>query len=206
MENKLSKYSKLLHWLTFLCLCLPFFYAGCKEKVAEVTEEEIQTDTTYVKEENKDTLVIDSIDINKSEKSIIEQNSQLEEKEKKSSEILSNEYTFLSPILVSKENTFSGLAMIIDTTDYIVIFSLFIFFILSILSLITKYLDTTAIKTIVLIDLIALLFLIISRPADLFYHRLWGFWLTIILFAVVTLIDLFILTKNHAKKSKTITI
>lgn len=185
-------------------MCLPFFYAGCKEKVAEVTEEKIQTETTNVKEENKDTLVIDSIDINKPELSIIKQDSQLEEKEKKRSEILSNEYTFLSPILVSKENTFSGLAMIIDITDYIVIFSLFIYFILSMLSLITKYLENTAFKTIVLIDLFALLFLIISRPADLFYHRLWGFWLTIILFSVVTLIDVFILTKNHTKKSKTL--
>lgn len=187
-------------------MCLPFFYAGCKEKVAEVTEEEIQTEITHVKEENKDTVSIDSIDVNKSDQPIIEQDTKLEEKEKKRSEMLSNEYTFLSPILVSKENTFSGLAMIIDTTDYIVIFSIFIFFILTILSLITKYFDATAIKTIVLIDVIALLFLIISRPADLFYHRLWGFWITIILFSVVTIIDVFILIKNHSKKSKTKTI
>ena len=36
--KKLFKYSRLLHWMTFLCLCLPFFYTGCKKAEAPAAE------------------------------------------------------------------------------------------------------------------------------------------------------------------------
>jgi hypothetical protein len=199
--KKLFKYSRLLHWMTFLCLCLPFFYTGCKKSEAPA-EETVQIDTTSINPELANTVRIDSIAINKQQKSIIEEESKIEEKEKTLSETLSKEYTFLRPILVSKENTFSGLAMIIDSGSYIVVFSVFIYFLLSILSLTIKHLDSNAIKTIVLLDALALLFLIISEPIGIFNDRLWGLWVAIILFSTVTILDIYILTKYHPNKRK----
>lgn len=196
----LSKYSKILHWMTFLCLCLPFFYTGCKKEAP--AEETVQIDTTSIYPELANTVRIDSIAINKQQKSIVEEESKIEEKEKTLSETLSKEYTFLQPILVSKENTFSGLAMIIDLGSYVVVFSVFIYFLLSILSLTIKYLDSNAIKTIVLLDALALLFLIISEPIGFFNDRLWGLWLAIILVTTLTILDIYILTKYHKNKTK----
>jgi hypothetical protein len=192
--KKLFKYSRLLHLMTFLCLCLPFFYTGCKKAEAQV-EETVQIDTTSINSEIVNTARIDSIAINNQQKSIVEEESKPEEKEKTVSETLSKEYAFLQPILVSKENTFSGLAMIIDTGSHIAVFSVFIYFLLSILSLTIKYFDSKAIKTIVLLDVLALVFLIISEPIGFFNERLWGFWVAIILFSTLTILDIYILIK-----------
>lgn len=202
--KKHFKYSRFLHWMTFLCLCLPFFYTGC-EKAEVSAEETVQIDTTSINTDLANAVKIDSISINNYQKSIVGEESKIEEKKKTLSETLSQEYTFLQPILVSKENTFSGLAMIIDSGSYIAVFSIFLYFLLSILSLIIKYLDFNAIKTIVLTDTLALLFLIISEPIGIFSHSLWGLWIAIILFSTLTILDIYILTKfhpNHRKKSQ----
>jgi hypothetical protein len=199
--KKLFKYSRFLHWMTFLCLCLPFFYTGCKKAEAPA-EETVQIDTTSINPELANTIKTDSIAINKQQDSIVGEESKIEKKEKTLSETLSKKYIFLRPILVSKENTFSGLAMIIDSGSYIVVFSVFIYFLLSILSLTIKYLDSGTIKTIVLLDVLALLFLIISEPIGIFNNRLWGLWVAIILFSTLTILDIYILTKNHHNKRK----
>lgn len=199
--KKLLKYSRLLHWLTYLCLCLPFFYTGCKKAEAAV-EETVQIDTTSVSPELANSVIIDSIAINKEHKSNVEEESKPEEIEKTLSETLSKEYAFLQPVLVSKDNTFSGLAMIIDSGRYVVVFSVFVYLLLSILSLIVKYLDSKAIKTIVLLDTIALLFLIISEPIGINNERLWGFWVAIILFSAVTILDIYNMIKHHQNTRK----
>lgn len=161
--KKLLKYSKLLHWLTYLCLCLPFFYTGCKKAVAAPAQT-VQIDTTSVNPELSNAVRLDSIAINKERKSIVEEESKSEEPEKELSEKLSEEYAFLQPILVSDDKTFSGLAMIIDSGRYVAVFSVFIYFLLSILSLSIKHFDSSAIKSIVLLEVLALLFLFISEP------------------------------------------
>lgn len=199
--KKLFKYSRLLHWITFLCLCLPFFYTGCKKAEAPA-DESVQIDTTSINPELANTERIDSIAINRQQKSIGEEESKPEEKEKTLSETLSKEYTFLQPILVSKENTFSGLAILIDSGSYIIFFSVFIYFLLSILSLTIKYLDSNGIKTIVLLEVLSLFFLVISRPIGIFDDKLWGLWVAIILFSALTILDIYILTKYHQNKGK----
>ena len=199
--KKLFKYSRLLHWITFLCLCLPFFYTGCKKAEAPA-DESVQIDTTSINPELANTERIDSIAINRQQKSIGEEESKPEEKEKTLSETLSKEYTFLQPILVSKENTFSGLAILIDSGSYIIFFSVFIYFLLSILSLTIKYLDSNGIKTIVLLEVLSLFFLVILRPIGIFDDKLWGLWVAIILFSALTIFDIYILTKYHQNKGK----
>jgi len=199
--KKLFKYSRLLHWITFLCLCLPFFYTGCKKAEAPAYES-VQIDTTSINPELANTERIDSIAINRQQKSIGEEESKPEEKEKTLSETLSKEYTFLQPILVSKKNTFSGLAILIDSGSYIIFFSVFIYFLLSILSLTIKYLDSNGIKTIVLLEVLSLFFLVISRPIGIFDDKLWGLWVAIILFSALTILDIYILTKYHQNKEK----
>ena len=194
--KKLFKYSEFLHWMTFLCLCLPFFYTGCR-KAEAATEEEVRVDTTSIDPESANTVKIDSIAIKKQQDSIAEEKPNVEEKEETFSETVSRENTFLKPILVSKEKRFSGLAMLIDSGISIFYFSICVYFLLSIISLTTKYLESNAIKTIVLLDVLALLFLIISLPVTIFYERLWGSWVTIILFSTVTIIDIYILKKHR---------
>lgn len=196
--KKLFKYSRFLHWMTFLCLCLPFFYTGCKKAEAPATEA-VQIDSTSLNLEKVDAIAINKV-TNESQKSISKAESKTEEETL--SETLSQEYTFLQPILVSKKDTFSGLAIVIDCGSYIIFFSLFIYVLLSILSLTIKYLDSSGIKTIVLLEVLSLFFLVISRPIGVFSDKLWGLWVAIILFSAVTILDIYILTKSHPNKRK----
>jgi hypothetical protein len=198
--KKLFKYSRFLHWMTFLCLCLPFFYTGCKKADAPATEA-VQVDSTSLNLEKVDTVAINKV-ASQPQKSIDKAESKTEENEETLSETLSQEYTFLQPILVSKKNTFSGLAILIDCGSDIVFFGMFIYVLLSILSLTIKYLDSNGIKTIVLLEVLSLFFLVISRPFGLFYNNLWGLWVAIILFSTVTILDIYILTKYHLTKRK----
>jgi hypothetical protein len=187
--------------MTFLCLCLPFFYTGCNKAEAPVTET-IQIDSTSLNIEKVDTVGINNKVTNESTKSIDNAESEIVEKEETLSETLSQDYTVLKPILVSKKNTFSGLAILIDSGSYIIFFSLFIYVLLSILSLTIKYLDSSGIKTIVLLEVLALFFLVISRPIGIFDDKLWGLWVEIILFSIVTILDVYILIKYHHNKRK----
>jgi len=193
--KKLSKYSRLLHWTTFLCLCLPFFYNSCGKKADAAAEEAVAIDTTSISIEKEKTISIDSIAIPKQQELIVEEEPKIEKKDEKASEIISREHTFFKPILVSKENTFSGLAILIDSGTYVLFFSLFLYAILSLLSLTIKYLDSNAIKTIALIDILALFFLSISQPMDIFYDRLWGFCVAVIFVSLLTILDIYIVAK-----------
>ncbi len=188
--------------MTFLCLCLPFFYTGCRKADAPVAETvQVGVDSTSLNREKVDTIAINNKVANEPQQSIDKAESKTEEKEETLSETLSQDYTFLQPILVSKQNTFSGLAIIIDCTSYILFFSLFLYVLLSILSLIIKYLDPNGIKTIVLLEVLSLFFLAISRPG-IFIDKLWGLWVAIILFSALTLLDIYILTKQYQTKRK----
>jgi len=204
--NNLSKYSKFLHGISFLCLCLPFFYTGCKEAATEQpvvdVKKEISVDST-----NANLHTVDSISTNNTTqqaekivtpKSEIKQN----KKDETRSETLSKKYVFLQPILVSDEYTFSGLAIVIDLVENVPFFGIFLYVLLSVLSLIIKYLKTSGLKTIVLLDVLALFFLIISKPIALFYDKLPGVWITIIVFAMVTILDSYLLTKCLQNKNK----
>lgn len=204
--KKLLKYSIFLHWMTFLCLCLPFFYTGCEKKAEAPAHEEvqIQVDSTRLNQKKIDTIALDKKVVKETKKSINKVKSKTENKEETLSETLSQEYPFLQTILVSKENTFSGWAMIIDSGSYILVFSIFIYFLLSILSLTIKYLESNAIKTIVLLDVLALLFLILAKPIAIFNNRLWGVWVAIIIFSTLTILDIYILIKNQQFKRKDI--
>jgi len=201
--KKLSKYSKLLHWITFLCLCLPFFYTGCKKAEEAPTPELVQQiDTSSVNTAKANKILLD----NKSQDNLNKATEKVEvktnEKEETISEALSKKYTFIKPILVSKENTFSGLAVIIDSGISIVFFGLFLYLLLSLLSLIVKYLESNGIKTIVLLDVLALFFLTISRPYAIISELLWGFWIAIILFSILTILDIYILIKFYKSLRK----
>ena len=192
--------------MTFLCLCLPFSYTGCEKKVdgppVKVTQQ-IEVDTTSANLEKVDTVSITNKATNKHQKKSVDNvESKTELKEKTLSETLSQDYSFLQPILVSKEDTFSGLAMLIDCGSYIVFFSIFLYVLLSILSLTIKYFESSGTKTIALLDVLSLFFLAISRPVGLFDNKLWGLWVAIILFSTVTILDIYILTKYYQNKRK----
>ena len=122
--------------------------------------------------------------------------------DKTPAEYLSNNFSFLRPILMPIEYTYSGLGTIINTMFFIRIFSIVISILLLILSLLVKFIENKARKTIVLLDALAFVFLVIAIPATLGYEILWGFWVAVIFSLALTLYDFYILKLEETIEKK----
>lgn len=112
--NKLAKYSKFFHGISFLCLCLPFFYTGCKETATEQpvvdVKKEISVDST-----SANLQTIDSVNTNTSTqqldetvtpKSELKKENKKENKEQTPSEILSKKYFFATNSRIKRKYIF----------------------------------------------------------------------------------------------------
>lgn len=115
------------------------------------------------------------------------------------SEIISDRLPFLKPVLVSKENIYSGIAIIIDLVEVIPYLIILVSFLLLVLSFIVKFIDKSALKSIVMLNFIALISLFFSRPASLFYETLWGFWIAYTFVFTLTVYDFYIMIRSKRK-------
>jgi hypothetical protein len=214
-------YSKRLHLATLCCFLLPFFYTGCGDETGETEaqakakQDSIQMtnnpgagvnapDTAFKmettvtpeedlakekKEQTKDTTahLINPHEENKAN-TIEKDNSNLT-----ASHIICKKAPFLKPVLIPKENTYSGIAAVIDTAAYLFYFAVFLSFLLLIISLIVKLMEANARKTIVLLNLLGLVSLYLSVHFSGYSERLWGFWVAFSFVALLTIYDIGIL-------------
>ncbi len=211
-------YSKRLHLATLCCFLLPFFYfTGCgpsaEEKAARekatqdsiIAVEKTMTTNVFVKPDtiNKERIKenVSDTTIQTKESTPIAREPEKEDKSKSNSEKISDKYGFLSPILIPKPNTYTGLASIIDTTSLAFLASIFISFLLLIISLVVKFIESKARKTTVLLNFLSLIFLLFSRPYSYDYNILWGYWVAISFVALLTAYDVVIII--IAKKNST---
>jgi hypothetical protein len=210
--TKHFKYSKGLHWVTLFCFLFPFFYTGCgpsaKEKAALETAEqdtivslkmqkEIEKTDSLNKTSIGSTIEKDSAEFDRlTENTSILRTDTTTSKTEKDSETLSlkisNKFEFLRPILVPKEDTYTGIAVVMDGIPLIPFLGIFISFLLLIISLIVKYMDHNARKTIVLLDILVIISLYISEPYSFDSKKLWGYWVAMTLVCVLSLYDLYI--------------
>lgn len=201
------KFSKGLHWITFCCFFLPFFYTGCgpsykeKEAAEKAKQDSAATITSNSVKEPKDSLTAKSFDItyNKQIASLSADTISKTETKTPSQKIV-NEFKILRPVLIPKEDTYTGIATVIDSIPFIAYFAIFISFLFLIISLIIKFIEKNARKTIVLLDVLTIIFLFISTPYSWNSEKLWGFWVATTFTIVLTIYDFYII--RHIKKHK----
>jgi hypothetical protein len=207
------KYSKRLHLATICCFLLPFFYGGCgsgpEEKAAA---EKAKTDSLEAIEAVKtaetlhdsvigtfpDTITQNNISKKDTpDKQVLIQESDTKQKTEDNSKTVSqkvvNNFPFLRSFLIPREYTYTGIASVIDVSGFIVWISIFVSFLLLIIGLIVKFIETGALKTIILLDILALGFLIISESMSWDCEKLWGFWLCVVLASLLTIYDIYII-------------
>jgi hypothetical protein len=92
-------------------------------------------------------------------------------------------------VLVPKENTYTGIAAVIDTAAYLFYFAIFLSFLLLIISLVIKFMEANARKTIVLLNTLALVSLFFSVHFSGYSERLWGFWTALSFMVLLTAYD-----------------
>ena len=182
-----------------ILLTLIIFFTGCKKEEATIEHFDSTSSNNQIVGSSADSSLLL---INQKESMGKKENSKISKKEETPSQIISREYAFLRPILESKEDTFSGLAILIDTLNYIPFFGIFLYILLSILGLTMKYIDSNGIRSIVLLQTLSLFFLAISRTFSFKSEILWGYWFAIVLVSVLTILDIYILTKEFKNKVK----
>jgi hypothetical protein len=112
---------------------------------------------------------------------------------------IANRVPFLAPVLVPKEDTYTGIASVINlivVTEYIAIY---ISFLLLLICFTIKFIDKEARKTIVLLDVLATVLLFISRAENLTSHILYGYWLAFSFAVVLTVYDFYVMRINKQK-------
>lgn len=197
--TKHQKYSRILHWVTLCCFLLPFFYTGCRQNIEEnptpgkVIQDSIEFKANQTITSTQDSVFEQSADTTPDTLSTQLSDTTVCNSKNESftpSQEISSKYKFLRPFLVSREKTFSGVAIIIDSILIIPYFAVFISFLLLIIGLAVKFIDRNAHKVIVLLDFLALISLFFSKPYSLISEKLWGFWIALILVLVLTVYDI----------------
>jgi hypothetical protein len=212
--TKYIQVSKIIHWITICCFFFPFFYTGCGEKAEEATSDEVVIqDSTYSDTTLNHELFTDSISLTFSDSSKQQNVSESDSssvmtteskqdtakaKAKKDTDELSqricNKFGFLQFILIPEPYTYTGLALVIDIIPFLPYLSIFLCFLFLIISLVVKFMEPNASKSIVLFELLALIFIFIAEP---YYSwgmgdKLWGIWLTTLFLIILSVYDIYL--------------
>jgi len=192
-------FSKLIHALLIMSFILPFFFTGCEQKEEIVTASENEfykiDSSNSITDANADTssiLINESINTNTETRENNNDND-----ESSFSEELSKNNKLLEFILTPNENTYTGFGTIVDTFPYFSFFSITISFIILLITFISKIIESNHTKSIVLNEVISLIFLIMTNKGVFAEKKLYGFWITIILFVIIIFYDYYLLTTKR---------
>jgi len=112
------------------------------------------------------------------------------------SDELITEYPFLSIILKPNTDTYTGLGSVFNMFCLIYMFSLTISFILLIIGLLIKFIEPSAFKTAIVLEIFILIGIIITEFPSFSYEKLWGYWIALSLASLLLLYDIYIIIKN----------
>ncbi len=202
--------SKILHIITLCSFLLPFSYNSCapsaKEKLAQINAksdstiaiQSEKTDNTLKPELVKDTLESVSESVTKNSNVVSESNdtnpdeinpNNPNNEEETYSTVFVKKYPALKYLLIPKNDTRTGLGMVLDSSPYIQLYSILISFLLLTLCLLIKTFERSSRLTIMFLEVLAIIGIAISRPSFFSYELLWGFWVTLVFLTLLTIID-----------------
>ena len=215
--KKQNRISKILHWIVLLSFFLPFFYTGCGSKEELVSS--AQSDSISSTEMLRDSVKPDSIltetlrtsnqnnfeefDSSKVKESKIQSDSIVDEPELNPNDfaqIICDKFPFWQPFLIPDLETYTGVGLIIASIGAIIFLGVLFSFLLLIIGLSIKSIDTGARKSIVLIEVLALILLSIAHPYSLSSKTLWGFWVCLSLISLLTAYDFYLIKYSKGQK------
>ncbi len=206
------KYSRLLHVLVLSTFFLPFFYSGCGGPSAEEKakqEAQLQADSIAEGTREMDSLMILDSDTIEIETPLVDTNNidtsaignsfnqneadNSNNKEECLTLKLTKKYSFLKIFLNPEPNVYTGIGMSINTLPYVFQFGTFLSLLFLFISFTVKFLDKSALKTILLLEMIAALFLYNAYILfDISGEKLWGYWVGLVSFIILFLFDFYV--------------
>jgi hypothetical protein len=114
-------------------------------------------------------------------------------KEEYLSATLTKKYPFLKIFLNPEPNVYTGIGMSINALPYVFQFGTFLSVLFLLISLAGKFLDESAFKTILFLEVIAALFLYHAYILfDISGEKLWGYWVALTSILILILFDFYI--------------
>ncbi|MDF2454459.1 MAG: hypothetical protein K0R51_452 [Cytophagaceae bacterium] len=207
MERPLL-FSRLLQSFIVLSFSLPFFFVGCEksDESAAAVDSTVAVDTLQVVPSDSSTASSDSLSgqISDTQDTIqIATNDKTEEHEEKSdfSKELIKEHEWLRPFLMPDKEIYTGLGLVLNIFRQSIFYNIFFSFLLILIGFAIKFLEKSAIRTQLLLNLLAIVFLYIYLPTFLSGERLWGFWVCLSLLVLTIALDIYRLILTQKKKS-----
>jgi hypothetical protein len=210
--RKYDRFSKVIHTAVLCSFFLPFFFTGCGNKKQDdgseidATENTANLETTTTEDTssiNYTSTIVENqtpkVDSSNKESNLVitDSNSSLNQmKPKYISERICNTFEFLRPLLIPELNTYTGIGVVIDSIPATPFFSAFISLLFLFISLLIKYIEKNARISIVLLESLALIFLIMATPYSFTSHKLWGYAVALVLIAFLIVYDLYIIRIN----------
>lgn len=205
------KYSRFLHVLVLFTFFLPFFYSGCggsgaeekakqeakhqADSIAEVTREMDSLVSLYpdtfqanISYNTDSTTVSDSIDTIAKDNQVF---NYLNDDENLSLTII-KKFPILKPLLNPEQNVYTGLGTVINLFPLMFLFGAFLSMLFLLSGFVVKFLEKTALKTILFLEVIAALFLYNAAPLDVWGEKLWGYWVGLTSILILILFDFYI--------------
>jgi hypothetical protein len=204
------KYSRFLHVLVLCTFSLPFFQSGCgspsaEEKAKQEAQHQADSIAKATREMDSlmsiepDTIETPLVDTNHIDTSAIGNSPNQNDadnsnnKEEYLSGILTKKYPFLKIFLNPEPNVYTGIGMSMNALPYVFQFGTFLSVLFLLISLAGKFLDKSAFKTILFLEVIAALFLYHAYILfDISGEKLWGYWVALTSILLLILFDFYI--------------
>lgn len=208
------KYSRLLHVLVLCAFFLPFFQSGCGSPSAEEKakqEAQFQADSIAKATREMDSLMSfepDTFQANISSATVsmpvdtIAKNNEafnyLSDDQNLSLTIIKN-FPILKPLLHPEQNVYTGLGTAINLFPLMFLFGTFLSMLFLLVGLVVKFLEKSAFKTILFLEIIAALFLYNAAPFNVWGEKLWGYWVTFTSIIILIIFDFYIWWKQRKR-------
>ena len=209
MKNLLL-FSRLIQFGIVFSFFLPFFFVGCEKSEESATAADTLTtvDTLQIIPSDSTTYSSDSLSpkISQAKDSTdLVTNDTIYENEKESgfSKELINEHEWLSPFLMPDPGVFTGLGLVVNVIRQSIFINILFAFLLILIALSSKFLEKSAIRTQLLINFLAIIFLFLYTPDIFSAHRLWGFGICLSLLTLTMALDIYRLILTHTKNKHT---
>ncbi len=213
------KYSRFLHVLVLCTFFLPFFQSGCGGPSAEEKakqEAQRQADSIANATREMDSLMSFEPDtfqanIGNSEYSAtvsepidtIAKNNEafnyLNDDENLSLTII-KKFPILKPLLNPEQNVYTGLGTAINLFPLMFLFAAFLSMLFLLVGFVVKFLEKSALKTMLFLEIIAALFLYNAAPFNVWGEKLWGYWVGLSSSLILILFDFYIWWQQRNNK------
>jgi hypothetical protein len=197
--------SRLLHILVFVSFLTPFFFVGCDEvEEAPTTTDSVMTRQALAPDSIvQDTIPRDTLKSDTAKSALIYQSPSPEKEDGAVESIaykITKKYHFTKPFLVPDKDTYSGLAIVVDTSANVPFFAIFNAVLFLVISLVMKYMNAQSPKMTFFHLLLAFIFLSMARPISFDCKVLWGYWICLALLGLTAMFDFWVLISIRKRR------